>query len=149
MGVVNMAKTIKQIHPKYVVCFKVGNFYNVYGKDAYILAYFFSYRLKFVEDKIPTCGFPIQKLPKVKAIFESKKINYIMIDTRNNYDIDEKEDNKNLNTYEEIFEKAHKNLRAKVRIEKISEKLLKDVEKEEFKEKIKKVEEIVYEARKV
>ena len=149
MGVVNMAKTIKQIHPKYVACFKVGNFYNVYGKDAYILAHLFSYSLKFIENNIPTCGFPIQKLPKAKAIFESKKINYIMIDTRNNYDIDEKEDFNNLNKYEEIFEKSHKNLRAKVRIEKVAEELTKCIEKEDFKQKMKKVEEIVYEARKV
>ena len=113
---------------------KFGNFYNSYGKDAYIIAYLFSYKLNFVEDDIPTCGFPISKLPKARAIFESKKINYILIDTRNNYDIDEKEDNKNLNKYEEIFEKAHKNVRAKVRIEKITEELTKIIEKEEFKE---------------
>lgn len=149
MGVVNMAKTIKQIHPKDVVCFKVGNFYNVYGKDAYILAYLFSYTLKFIENNIATCGFPIQKLTKAKAIFENKKINYIMIDTRNNYDIDEQEDNKNLNKYEEIFEMAHKNIRGKVRIEKIAEELMKSIEKEDFKQKIEKVEKIVYEARKV
>ena len=29
----------------------------------------------------------------------TKKINYVLIDTRNNYEIDEKNDNKNLNTY--------------------------------------------------
>lgn len=114
-----------------------------------MVAYLFSYRIKFVEDNIPSCGFPIQKLPKAMSVFENKKINYILIDTRNNYDIDEKEDFKNLNTYEEVFEKAHKTVRAKVRIEKISEELLKNVEKEEFKEKIKKVEEIVYERRKI
>ena len=83
------------------------------------------------------------------AVLENKKINYILIDTRNNYDIDVKEDNKNLNKYEAIFEKAHKNIRAKVRIEKIAEELIKNIEKEDFKQKIKKVEEIVYEARKV
>lgn len=83
------------------------------------------------------------------SVFESKKINYILIDTRNNYDIDVKQDNKNLNKYEEIFEKAHKNIRAKVRIEKISEELIKSIEEENFKQKMKKVEEIVYEGRKI
>ena len=109
----------------------------------------FSYKLKFAENGISTCGFPIKKIPKAKAIFENQKINYILIDTRNNYDIDEKEDNKNLNRYQEVFEKAHKNIRAKIRIDKISEELIKIIEKEEFKQKIKKVEEIVYETRKV
>ena len=149
MGVVNMAKTIKQIHPNYVVCFKVGKFYNVYGKDAYIIAYLFSYKVNFVENDIPTCGFPLAKLPKAIAVMENKKINYLLIDTRNNYDVDEKSDNKNLNTYEEVFEKSHKIIRAKTRIEKIAEELIKGIEKEEFKEKIKKVEEIVYETGKV
>ena len=144
-----MAKTIKEIHPKYVVCFKVGKFYNVYGKDAYILAYMFSYKINFVENNIPTCGFPLEKLPKATATMEKKKINYILIDTRNSYDIDEKSDNKNLNTYDEMFEKSHRIIRAKTRIEKIVEKLIEEVEKEGFKEKIKKVEEIVYETGKV
>lgn len=36
-----------------------------------------------------------------------------------------------------------------MRIEKISEELIKSIEKEDFKQKIKKVEEIVYETRKV
>ena len=34
------------------------------------------------------------------------KINYINVDRRNNYEVDEKSDNKNLNKYDEIFEKA-------------------------------------------
>ena len=149
MSVVNMAKNIKQIHPKYLLCFKVGKFYNVYGKDAYITAYLFSYKIKMIEKDIATCGFPIEKLPKAMATFESKKINYIIIDTRNNYDVDVKDDNKNLNTYDEIFEKAHKYIRAKMRIEKIYENLINIIEEDDFKQKLKKVEEIVYETRKI
>ena len=105
--------------------------------------------MKFIENDIPTCAFPIERLPKTLAVLENKKINYILIDTRNNYDVDEKLDNKNLNTYEEIFEKSHKIIRAKIRIEKISERLIEEIEKEEFKQKLKKVEEIVYETGKV
>ncbi len=109
----------------------------------------FSQKIKFIENNIATCAFPVERLSKTLAALESKKINYILIDTRNNYDIDAKEDNKNLNTYEEIFEKAHKNVRAKIRIEKISEELAKKINEEDFNEIIKKVEEIVYETRKV
>lgn len=128
---------------------KCGKFYNTYGKDAYIIAYLFSQKIKFIENNIPTCAFPIERLSKTEAILESKKINYMLIDTRNQYDVDKKEDNKNLNKYQEIFEKAHKNIRAKIRIENIAEKLIKSIEDEDFKQKIKKVEEIVYETRKV
>ena len=73
----------------------------------------------------------------------------MLIDTRNNYDVDKKLDNKNLNTYEEIFERAHKTKRAKLRIEKITETLIEEIGRERFKEKLKKVEEIVYETGKV
>ena len=149
MGVVKMAQIIKEVHPKFIVCFKVGKFYNVFGKDAYIISYLFSCKIKFVEKNIPTCGFPQERLPRTIAILESKKINYILIDTRNNYDIEEKMDNKNLNKYKEIFERAHKIIRAKLRIEKRLEKLIEEIEKEKFKEKLKRVEEIVYETGKV
>ena len=44
---------------------------------------------------------------KVVSILEEKKINYLIIDPRNNYDIYEKSDNRNLNTYQKEFNKAH------------------------------------------
>lgn len=45
MGVLNMAKDIKKVHPEDVVMYKVGNFVQAFGKDAYILAYIFEYKL--------------------------------------------------------------------------------------------------------
>lgn len=71
------------------------------------------------------------------------------MDTRNNYEVDEENDNKNLNTYSETFSKAQKYIKVKKRLEKIEEMLLKDVEKEGIMEKIRKIEEIVYENRKI
>ena len=43
MSTVNMVKTIKKIYPSCVILVKIGNFYNVYGKDAYIFSYLFDY----------------------------------------------------------------------------------------------------------
>lgn len=83
------------------------------------------------------------------AKLEHLKINYMMIDTRNNYDVDFKMDNKNLNTYEEIFEKASKYIKFKRRIEKIVKSLENDIEKENIEEIIKEVEKIVYAKREV
>ena len=45
MGVVNMAKDIKKVHPEELVCYKVGAFVQTFGKDAYILSYLFGYKL--------------------------------------------------------------------------------------------------------
>ena len=41
MSVVNMAKNIKEIYPNDLVIYKVGAFYNSYGKDAYIYLYIY------------------------------------------------------------------------------------------------------------
>ena len=51
---------------------KVGKFYKVYAKDAYIISYLFEYKIK-EEGKMETCGFPEQILNKVKANLENKR----------------------------------------------------------------------------
>ena len=144
MGVVNMARDIKKVHPNFVVMYKVGNFVQAFGKDAYIISYIFGYSLRDVKDNIQTCGFPKIAIPKIMAKLEEKKINYIIIDTRNNYEVDE-QNNNNLNTYEKNLIKAHKYIKIKKRIEKIEENILNNVEKENIIEKIRKIEEIVNE----
>lgn len=149
MGVVNMAKDIKKVHPEYVMMYKVGNFVQAFGKDAYVISYVFGYALRATKDNIQTCGFPKNAIPKVMSKLEQKKINFIIVDNRNNYEVDEENDNKNLNTYSENFLKAQKYIKVEKRLEKIEEMLLKDVEKEGIMEKIRKIEEIVYENRKI
>ena len=84
-----------------------------------------------------------KSLPKIEAKLENKKINYIVVDRRNNFDVDEISDNKNLNTYDKEFEKAHKYINLKKRIDDIYIKLIKDINKEETKRKIFEIEKIV------
>ena len=50
MAVITIIKTIKSIHPDSVTLVKTGKFYNVYGRDSYILSYLFGYKLKEVEN---------------------------------------------------------------------------------------------------
>lgn len=145
MSVINMAKSIKQVHPDSLICYKVGNFYHSYGKDAYILSYLFDYKINKLEENVSVSGFPKNAISKVMATVERKKLNYIIIDTRNNYNVDDEVSYDNLNKYNEIFEKAHKAVKLKRRVGRISETLL----REEDLEKIRKIEEIVYENRKV
>ena len=140
-----MARQIKQVHPDNVICYKVGNFYNCYGKDAYIMSYLFKYKIKTIEEDIAVLGFPKNALLKVQAVLERKKLNYMLIDTRNNYYVDEEENFGNLNKYEEIFSKAHSSLKLQRRIDKICETL----KQEQNIDKIRKIEEIVYEIGKI
>ncbi len=149
MGVVSMAKDIKKVHPDDVVCYKVGAFVQTFGKDAYIISYLFEYSLRDAKENVPSCGFPKRAISKVCAKLEQKKINYVIIDTRNNYEVDEKFDNKNLNTYTEILEKAKKYIKVKKRFESVEDELLEHFEEKDIIEKLKRIEEIAYENRKI
>ena len=41
MGIKNVIEVVKQVHKEEIVFVKIGKFYQVYGKDAYIVSYLF------------------------------------------------------------------------------------------------------------
>ena len=50
MGVINIVKNAKEIHPEFVLIIRIGKFYYTYGKDSYIISYLCNYKLgKFQE----------------------------------------------------------------------------------------------------
>ena len=138
-----MVKNIKQIHNKDIVFVKLGKFYYCYGKDSYIISFFFGYKLNLVENTIYSCGFPSQSLNKIISKLENKKINYVIVDRRNNYEIEQKEDFKNLNTYDKYYEKAKEEIGKKLRIEKINTYLLENIDKKDIKKVLLNIEEII------
>ena len=149
MKVVNIVKAIKQIHPEYIVLIKIGKFYYSYSKDAYIVSYIFNYKLKIVEENIRVCAFPVFILNKIMAKLEENKINYIVIDRRNNYEVDEKYDNGNLNKYNFYLEKSKRYINQKIRIEEIYNYLVYNIEKNENNKLIKEIESLINERRKI
>lgn len=150
MGTINIIRNIKEVHRDDIILIRIGKFYYSYGKDAYILSYIFGYKLIQINgENTYSCAFPEQSFPKVTAWLENKKINYIVVDRRNNYDVEEKSDNKNLNCYQDWLEKAKRYVTIKRRIENISNYLLVHIEDEATKEKIEQMEEIIDERRKV
>ena len=149
MNVVNIVKAIKQIHPEYIVLIKIGKFYYSYSKDAYIVSYIFNYKLKIVEENIRVCAFPVFILNKIMAKLEENKINYIVIDRRNNYEVDEKFDNGNLNKYNFYLEKSKRYINQKNRIEEIYNYLVYNIEKNENNKLIKEIESLINERRKI
>ena len=149
MGLVDEAKRIREIHPNCIMIYKSGEFYKVFGKDAYILSNLFNYNIKIVNKNVPTCGFPSNAIFKVRVKIEEENINYMVIDPRNNYDVDVKEDFKNLNTYNSQFEKSYTNAKCKKRIKHISDKLTMLIGEPCFKETIRKLEEVLNETGKI
>lgn len=63
-------------YPKYVIMIKCGNFYEVFGEEAYILNNLFGYKVKEVNG-IKRVGFPIISFNKVIDKLKRFKINYI------------------------------------------------------------------------
>ena len=108
------------------------------------MSYLLGYAIKNTNDNIPTCGFPKNAINKVIVKLEKNKIDYVIIDTRNNYEVDSESYNKNLNNYDKILEKAHNYVKIKKRLERIETSLISKIDKPETLEKIKKIESIVY-----
>ena len=124
MGVINIVENVKKIHKLYVILIRIGNFYNCYGRDAYVISYLLGYKIILLDSNIYTCSFPKSAINKVLSILENNKINYIILDKRNNYDVENKINFKNLNKYEEIYIKAKAKIATRMRIEKIYKYLL-------------------------
>ena len=148
MGTINIVKNIKEIHKEDIAIIKIGKFYNIYGKDAYITSYLLGYKIIEVEG-IKTCAFPEVSLKKVCAKLEDNKINYLIVDRRNNYEVDEMSTNRNLNNYEKFYHKAKNYVNIRFRIEKVYQTLLEDVDKPQFLDYLRKMEEVQNEGRKI
>lgn len=146
MGIINIVQNVKEIHYKYIVLVKVGNFYYCYGRDSYIISYLFKYKINILDKNMYSCSFPQNALNKVLSMLEQKKINYVILDRRNNYEIIEKSDNRNLNRYDEFYEVGKKKKVTQMRIEKIYAYLLENVEDKEL---IEEIEKLINERRKV
>ena len=149
MSIINIVKNIKQVHPEHIILIKIGKFYYSYSKDAYIISYIFGYKLKNIEENIKVCAFPVFILNKIIAKLEENKINYIIIDRRNNYEVDEKFDNGNLNKYNLYLEKSKKYINQKNKIEEIYNYLISNIENNNNNELIKEIERQINERRKI
>lgn len=149
MSIINIVKNIKQVHPEHIILIKIGKFYYSYSKDAYIISYIFGYKLKNIEENIKVCAFSVFILNKIMAKLEENKINYIIIDRRNNYEVDEKSDNGNLNKYNLYLEKSKKYINQKNKIEEIYNYLISNIENDTNNELIKEIERQINERRKI
>ncbi len=80
---------------------------------------------------------------------EAEKVNYIVIDKRNNYEVDEEENYKNLNNYKKIYEKAKQCVNYKNRIENINKNLLEMMNQKNFRKILGEIENIINERREI
>ncbi len=144
MSTTNMIRTMKEVHPTKILLVKIGKFYHAYGKDSYILAFLFNYQIKKVETNVNTVGFPEMALNKVLKTLEDKNIDYIVLERASNYEVISEEEFKDKNQYSELYNKAHRYIVRKNKIDAIYEHLISNISDETIKEKINSIEEILY-----
>ena len=84
----------KKKYDKYVILIKVGNFYETYGEDTYLMNNLFDYKIKEVGG-VGRVGFPLIAYNKVTDKLKCFKINYLIVEgvnitkkkfNNNNYD---------------------------------------------------------------
>ena len=143
-----MIDATKRLHPEYICLFKIGSFYCAYNRDAYIMSYLFKYKIRDKKDE-KEVGFPVDSVNKIKARLEQEKVNYILVETRTEYDITEKCDLNNSNKYNDIYSKARNYVNYKLRVDSIYKILLDTINEKDFRKILAKVEEIVYEEGKI
>ena len=103
MKIENTIKVFKEIHPTSIIMVKMGTFYHAYGRDSYILSYLFNYQIKKVQTNYSTCGFPASGLNRVLSKLEELELSYIILNKRDNYEVEEEEDFKGKNKYNEMY----------------------------------------------
>ena len=99
----------------FIIFIKIGNFYEVFDKDALILNKIFGYKIKRIKDNIKV-GFPISKIDNIISLIGN--INYIIIDK----DIVEKKEFSD-NKYNENDVDINNVLRNIIRTERINDYL--------------------------
>ena len=77
------------------------------------------------------------------AKLEDNKINYVIIDRRNNYDVEDKMNYKDLNRYDKFAEKAKVYVSAKKRIDRINLFLNQNIYQSDIKRVIAEIEKVI------
>lgn len=147
MKIENTIKIFKEIHPLSIIMIKMGTFYHAYGRDSYILSYLFGYQIKKIQTNYSSCGFPASGLVRVQSKLEELEISYIILNKSDNYEVVEEEDFKGKNKYNEMYSKSYNYVSKRNRIDSIYQFLLESINEENIKDKIIRIEEIIYEAR--
>ena len=124
----NVYNEIKKVHPDFVLLIKSGTFYEILENDAYVLSNISGYKI-VDKTNYQLCGFPSNVLAKVTNKLEQKSINYIVLDSRDNYDELERCDYKKLNKYEHYLEKGKREIKRKNIIQEYNQYLEQNIER--------------------
>lgn len=141
MNVENEVKVIKDNYSDFVVFVKIGAFYHVYFKDAYIVSYLFGYQLKKTQS-LNDCGFPATTLDNVLKKMENQNISYVIVN--NQFEIEKEKNFEKINKYYDVFDSAYKYLIKKSKIEEINRYLLENIYSENILTEINEIEKIIY-----
>lgn len=143
MNTIQIVKKMKEAHKDSIVLIKIGSFYHVYSRDAYILSYLFDYKLKQLEKDYITCGFPINSINKVIECLKEKQVNYIIVKKDDNYEITSQTQYGKQNNYKTVYEKSRIYVITKTRISNIYNYLEESIFDEGIKELLLNIENLI------
>lgn len=86
MKVVDLYNTYKDNYKEYAIFIKIGNFYETYNNDDYMISKIMNYKVKNISNNVRV-GFPITSLNKVLDELNNNKINYNVIEKDEIYKI--------------------------------------------------------------
>lgn len=81
MTITEYSKELKEKYSEYVILIKYGKFYRAFDYDAFIINFFFNYKIS----SRYTIGFPKENLNKVLMYLKNNSISSIVINGINNY----------------------------------------------------------------
>lgn len=136
---------IKEANPNKIVLVESGPFYHVFGTDTYILSYLCGYQVRTTKKEYNTCGFPKKGLNKTLQILEDNEIDYITVVEAENYEVTSKMEFGEENSYARIYERAHKHVLIKKRIDAIYDYLIGNINSPNIKKTVEMLEEDLFE----
>ena len=124
--------------------FSFNSFKEVYC----IISYLLEYKIKET-NTIITCGFPINSIKKVQSMLEKNNINYLILNKRCGYEIEEKIEFNNKNTYIKQYKISKTYVNNIKKIDNIYDYLKKNMKKQNIKTILEEVEKVIDETRKI
>lgn len=139
MKITEIYQEYKEKYPEYIILMKIGKFYEVYFEDTKIIHMLTGYRISKTTSDIFRLGFPLNSFMKVTKEFEKRKINYLVLEKVESYQVTLKKRFQK-NQYIQFYSKCEKDYEIHKRIDKVYQILLNHADEVELDEILTRIE---------
>ncbi|MDD3187421.1 MAG: hypothetical protein PHD02_02990 [Bacilli bacterium] len=133
---------IKKKYADYIIMYKMGNFYNVFGDDSHIIGALLGYKINS-NNNVLKVGFPLISQEKVLKVLNKEKINYIILEKEDGIINIKIKKRYITNSYNYFSRDTQSFCEIKNRIEKINSKLNSKINEKNIDNILKQIENII------